>query len=331
MPDKNSSPEVRPLSDRRYLPRGPVVPYRGTELFLLFLDLAVIFFAIKTTEMIYSHTKGDRLIKTEMATQAQAREAESLMLTTRTAKRDSLRVVETQVIEARHADSLRIAELDTTFNLLVAVIEQGSVAVQGKRAEMEKAAKALGKKKTAQGKVEAKFVGSRKRVREGEGRVAAYADSFPLVQTEIAAAEKELAVALSKRPEVVVPATASASIGTAVSEGQVFSSVGLGKSFVNFGKTQLGLSASAGFGPERSSLSGGGLFINLPVIPNRASFDIGTGASVFTESGEGSDVSPYLSGSLRYSIRQGKRLYLMGDTRYSNDRLWTGIGLGIGR
>jgi hypothetical protein len=291
----------------------------------------VIFFGIKVTEMIYSHTKGDRLINEEKTAQAAAREQETLTIATRTAKRDSLKIVEAEVLAARHADSLQIADLDTTFNLLVAAIEQGSVAVQAKRAETEKAQKALKKQRDARGKVESKITKVEKGMAGTQAKIDSYADSIQVAQAEIGRAEQALAVTLSKRPEVVVPATASASVGTAVSDGQVFSGVGLGKSFVNFGRAQLGLTASAGFGPENSTLSGGGLFVNVPVIANRASVDIGTGAAFLTQNDGGSDASPYLSGSLRYALREGKRFYLLGDTRVSHDRLWTGLGLSIGR
>ncbi len=331
MPDKSTSPEVRPLSDRRYLPRGPVVPYRGVEIFLLFLDLAVIFFGIKVTEMIYSHTKGDRLIAEERAVQEKAREEETLTITTRTGKRDSLKIVEAEVLAARHADSLQIAELDTTFDLLVAAIEQGAVAVQAKRAESEKAWKAERDAKKKQTAVEVKITKVEKAMAGTQGKIATLGDSIQVAQTEIGRAEQALAVTLSKRPEVVVPANNAASIGTQVAQGELFSTVGLSRSFVNFGRAQIGLTASGGFGPDRSTVSGGGLFVNLPVIPNRASLDLGTGAWILTESETGSDASPYLSGSLRYALRQGRRIYLMGDTRVSHDRLWTGVGLSVGR
>ncbi len=331
MPTKSTSPEIRPLSDRRYLPRGPVVPYRTAEIFLLFLDLAVIFFGIKVTEMIYSHTKGDRLIAEERAVQAAAREEETLTITTRTGKRDSLKIVEAEVLAARHADSLQIADLDTTFDLLVAAIEQGSVAVQARRADAEKAARTERDAKKKQTGVEVKITKAEKSMAGTQGKLAAIGDSIQVAQADIGRAEQALAITLSKRPEVVVPANNSASVGTSVSQGEIFSTVGLGRSFVNFGRAQVGLTASAGFGPDRSTVSGGGLFVNLPVIPNRASVDLGTGAWILTENEGGSDTSPYLSGSLRYALRQGRRIYLMGDTRVSHDRLWTGVGLSIGR
>jgi hypothetical protein len=299
--------------------------------FLLILDLAVIFFGIKVTEMIYSRAKGDRLIAEERATQEKAREQESLMIATRTAKRDSLKLVEEEVLAARAADSLRMADLDTTFNLLVAAIEQGSVAVQAKGEEMDKARK---KEKAARNKhsgLEGQIKGARLKADGFEGRIATLEDSIKIAQADVGVAEQELAVALSKRPEVVVPKTSNATIGASVSEGNVYSTVGLGHSFVNFGRTQLGLNAGAGFGPDKSTVSGGGLFLNVPVIPNRASIDIGTGAAFLTETEGGSDASPYLSGSLRYALRQGKRFYLMGDTRLSHDQLWTGVGLSFGR
>jgi len=331
VPTKSTSPEIRPLSDRRYLPRGPVVPYRTAEIFLLFLDLAVIFFGIKVTEMIYSHTKGDRLIAEERAVQAAAREEETLTITTRTGKRDSLKIVEAEVLAARHADSLQIADLDTTFDLLVAAIEQGSVAVQARRADAEKAARTERDAKKKQTGVEVKITKAEKSMAGTQGKLAAIGDSIQVAQADIGRAEQALAITLSKRPEVVVPANNSASVGTSVSQGEIFSTVGLGRSFVNFGRAQVGLTASAGFGPDRSTVSGGGLFVNLPVIPNRASVDLGTGAWILTENEGGSDTSPYLSGSLRYALRQGRRIYLMGDTRVSHDRLWTGVGLSIGR
>jgi hypothetical protein len=137
-----------------------------------------------------------------------------------------------------------------------------------------------------------------------------------------------------------VPANNSANVGTSVvlaapegesaSEGNLFSTVGLGRSFVNFGRAQLGVTASAGFGSDRTTVSGGGLFLNFPVIPDRASIDISSGASFLTQS-DGTSTSPYLSGSLRYSLMKGRRFYLVGDGRVSHDRVWTGIGLSVGR
>ncbi len=343
MPSRPSDAPVRPLADRRYLSRGPAVPYRLGELFLLFLDLAVIFFGIKITETVYGSIKGGPLIRAEKTIQAEARKAEDEMLVTRTARRDSLKLLEESVILERHADSLRIADLDTTFNLAVAEIEARAVDVQKKYADVQQASNteraAKRELKTAMGKVE----DSRKRIEERQATIATFGPKIEETHAAIREAESALAVTLSKRPEVVVPATSSAVVGTSVvlaapdpdpgesdGQGNVFSTVGLGRSFLNFGRAQFGVSASAGFGPDKTTVSGGGVFVNFPIIPDRASIDVSSGASFLTEI-KGTSTSPYLAGSLRYSLMKGRRFYLVTDGRVSHDRVWTGIGLSIGR
>lgn len=331
MPENASKPPVRPLSDRRYLPRGPLIPYRGGELLLLLMDLFVIFFGIKVVETIYASSKGNALIQTEKEVQAAARREEEEMLATRTAKRDSLKAVEEDVVSARHADSLRIADLDTLFNQVTGEIAEVAVEIQERSGEVQKAMFEVKKADKKLKELEKSVETARTNAEKTQGEVADLGPGIAAAHAEIRDAEAALAVTLSKRPEVVVPATSSASVATHVSKGDLFSSVGLGRSFVNFGRAQLGLTANAGFGPDRTTVSGGGLFLNVPLIPNRASVDISSGASFLTEGSGRSDTSPFLAGTLRYAVRPGKRLYIVGDGRVSHERVWTGIGIGIGR
>jgi len=343
VPSNPNNGALRPLSDRRYLAKGPPVPYRLGELLLLLLDLAVIFFGIKITEGIYGSVKGGPLIQAERTLQATARKEEDEMLATRTARRDSLKLVEESTLVARHADSLRIAELDTTFNQVITEIEARAVDVQKKVVEVQQAGNTerLAKKEL----VKAEDVAAKKKAKIEKTRpdLATFAPKIEEAHADAREAEAALAVTLSKRPEVVVPATSSAVVGTSVvvtapepdqgekdGQGQLFSTVGLGRSFLNFGRAQLGVSASAGFGSEKTTVSGGGLFINFPIIPDRASVDVSSGASFLTDIG-GTSTSPYLAGSLRYSLMRGRRFYLVTDGRVSHDRVWTGIGLSIGR
>lgn len=343
MPSSASSGPIRPLADRRYLPKGPAVPYRLGEMLLLILDLVVIFFGIKITETVYASVKGGPLLRAESVLQATARQDEEVMLATRTARRDSLKILEAQVISERHADSLRIAELDTTFNQVVYEIEERAVDVQKKNGEVQQAEFKLKTARKELVKVEANVTAKKKNIELTRTAVAAFTPKFDLAQAELREAGAALSVTLSKRPEVVVPATSSAVLGTSVvlaapdpkegekdAQGGVFSTVGLGRSFLNVGRAQLGVSASAGFGPDKTTVSGGGVFLNLPVIPDRASLDIGSGAAFLTEI-SGTSSSAYLSGSFRYSLMRGRRIYLVTDGRLSHERLWTGLGLSIGR
>lgn len=295
------------------------------------MDLLVIFFGIKIAENIYASMKGDPLIEQEQVVQAAARTTEGEMLASRTARRDSLKAVEAEVIEARHADSLRIADLDTLFNQVTAQVAEEAVAIQAKSGDVEQAAFKDRKARGALKSIEKKIDDARSAVTKKEQSLATIPPKIEEAHADIRDAESALAVTLSKRPEVVVPATSSASVATQVSKGDVYPTLGLGRSFVNFGRAQLGLTASAGFGPERSTVSGGGVFLNIPVIPNRASLDISSGASFLTEGTGESDTSPFLAGSLRYSFREGRRLYFVTDGRVSHERVWTGIGIGIGR
>ncbi|MFN0152718.1 MAG: hypothetical protein ACKVU1_18600 [bacterium] len=322
---------THPLADRRYLKRGPALPYRGTELLLVLLDLAVIFFGVKGVESFHAHRKGDRLISEAKTEEAAARKAEAEMIAFRTGRRDSLDVAKKGVLEARHADSLRIADLDT---LVVLVVED----IEGVRAEYSRvvgrSSEATAKKSAAlkdRNKAAAKLPGVQTEIELALLRREAFEDSIRTEWPKIAEAEHAYQVALSERPEVVVPQTSSASVGTQVASGDLFATVGLGRTFFNVGRGQFGLSGLAGFGANRTSVSGGGLFFNVPVFSQRASLDIGSGATVSVEEDGASSASPYLSGSLRYSLSKDKRLFFLGDSRVDRDRVWTGVGIGLGR
>jgi hypothetical protein len=301
------------------------------EVLLVVMDLVIIFFGIMITESIHKSSKGSELLQIERVAQAAARKEEEEMLAVRTARRDSLKAAETELLAARHADSLRIAELDTLFNVVTTEIAETAVEVTEKAEVAQKAAQRAKKARNDMSAIEVKIAAANRRLDDKRKTIAEVPPKIEETQRDLRDAEAALAVTLSKRPEVVVPATSSASVATQISKGDLYSTIGLGRSFVNFGRAQFGLTASAGFGPDRSTLSGGGLFLNIPVIPNRASFDISSGAAVLTEGTGESDTSPFLAGSLRYSLREGRRLYLVTDGRVSHDRVWTGIGIGVGR
>jgi hypothetical protein len=291
----------------------------------------VIVFGVKAVEMYHSRAKGERLIQEATQEEAAARKAEAEMIAFRTARKESLEVAKVAVQEARHADSLRIAELDTAVVVVVADIE-------GVRAEKSRVTSAFLEAEAKRKKAlkDKNFAASKLPAVEAEIETArlqreAIEDTIRTQWPEIGRAEEQYQLALSERPEVVVPKTSSAAVGTQVGAGDVFATVGLGKSFLNVGNGQIGISGLAGFGPNRSTVSGGGLFYNLPVIPGRASIDIGSGASFFTEEDGESMTSPYLSGSLRYAIDPDKRIFFLGDSRVDRERLWTGVGIGIGR
>lgn len=323
--------ETHPLADRRYLKRGPTVPYRGTELLLVILDLAVIFFGVKGVETYHARMKGNRLIQEAKTEEAAARKAEEEMIAFRTGRRDSLDVAKKAVQEARHADSLRIAELDTMVVLVVEDIEgvraEYSKVVGVQNDAMKKKSKAFGDRN----KAAAKIPGALAEIETALLRREAIEDTIASEWPKIAEAEHAYQVALSERPEVVVPQTSSASVGTQVASGDVFATVGLGRTFFNVGRGQFGLAGLAGFGANRTSVSGGGLFFNVPVFSQRASLDIGSGATVLVEEDGASNASPYLAGSLRYSLSKDKRLFFLGDSRVDRDRVWTGVGIGLGR
>lgn len=322
---------VRPLNDRRYLKRGPILPYRGVEVLLVLLDLLVIFFGVKAAEMYHSRAKGDRLIETAKAEEAAARKAEEEMIVFRTARNESLVIAKQEQWDARHADSLRITELDTAVVRVVEDIEAVRAEysnTQKKFIETDNAKKSAFKKRnTASGKLPPVVT----QIASAELARLAIEDTIATVWPQIQQAEEAYQIALSERPEVVVPQQNSASVGTSVADGDMFATVGLGRSFLNLGKNQLGLTGHAGFGADRTTASGGGLFLNVPVIPGRASIDIGSGATYFAEEDGASDVSPYVSGTLRYQLSPKKRIFLLGDTRADGDRFWTGVGVGVGR
>jgi hypothetical protein len=319
------------LQDRRYLKRGPKFPYRLGELLFVLFDIAMIVFGIKAVETYHASTKGNRLIQAETKRQETLRREEKEMVAFRTARRDSLKLIEAETIAARHADSLAMADLDTA---IVRVVEEiGAIAAVANQKSQAFAEVGMRKNKVFRdrGSAQAKLPGA---LRANDGvrtQIVALADTIAIERPKIAEAERAYEFALSQQPEVVVPKTSSASVGTQVAEGDLFATVGLGRSFFNVGKGQLGLSALTGFGPERTTVSGGGLFFNLPVIPNRASLDIGSGATVLVEGDGETDASPYLAGSLRYILNRDRRLFLLGDSRVGHDRVWTGIGIGIGR
>ncbi len=321
----------RPLADRRYLKKGPAVPYRGAEVLLVLLDLAVIFFGVKGVESFHSHRKGDRLIAEAKTEEAAARKAEAEMIAFRTGRRDSLDVAKHGVWEGRHADSLRVTDLDTMVVLVVEDIEgvraEYSRVVGGEGEARSKNSKALKDRKTANGRLPGVFA----EIESALLRREAIEDTIKAEWPKIAEAEHAYQVALSERPEVVVPQTSSASVGTQVASGDLFATVGLGRTFFNVGRGQFGVSGLAGFGANRTSVSGGGLFFNLPVFSQRASLDIGSGATVSVEEDGASNASPYLSGSLRYSLSKNNRLFFLGDSRVDRDRVWTGVGIGLGR
>jgi hypothetical protein len=235
------------------------------------------------------------------------------------------------VVLARHADSLRITELDTAVVYVVQDIEAVRALYATTQKDFiaaENARKSAFKKRTtASGKL-APVVDE---IAKAELRRLAIEDTIATVWPQIQQAEEAYQIALSERPEVVVPKQNSASVGTQMADGDLFATVGLGRSFLNVGRNQLGLSGHAGFGADRATTSGAGVFFNVPVIPGRASVDIGSGASYFAEEDGASDVSPYISGSLRYQLSQQKKIFLLGDTRADGDRFWTGVGIGVGR
>lgn len=323
--------DVRPLADRRYLKRGPVLPYRGLEVLLVILDLLVIYFGVKAVENYHARSKGERLISTAKTEEAAARKAEEEMIVFRTARKESLEIVKQEQNEGRHADSLRIAELDTAVVRVVEDIEgvraEASKArgrFEANRAEMRTSEK---KRETAAKKLPPVVV----QIELAELNREAIEDTIASIWPQVQQAEEAYQIALSERPEVVVPQKNSASAGPQVAQGDLFATVGLGRSLMSFGRTQLGVTGLAGFGPDRSTVSGAGLFFNVPVIPGRASIDIGSGASYYAEEDGASQTSPYLSGSLRYQLSQQKRIFLLGDTRADLDRFWTGVGIGVGR
>jgi hypothetical protein len=322
---------TRPLADRRYLKRGPVLPYRGVEVLLVLLDLLVIFFGVKAVENYHARTKGERLIANAKTEEAAARKAEEEMIVFRTARKESLEIAKQQQIEARHADSLRIAELDTA---VVRVVED----IEAVRAEHSSTTKrfidADNTKKTAFKK---RDTASKKlppvvaQIELADLHREAIEDTIATIWPQVGQAEEAYQIALSERPEVVVPQQNSASVGTQVADGDVFGTVGLGRSFLSLGKNQLGLTGHAGFGADRSTVSGAGVFLNVPVIPGRASIDIGSGATYYADEEGASDTSPYLSGGLRYQLSKQRKIFLLGDTRADKDRFWTGVGIGVGR
>lgn len=337
---------ARPLEDRRYLPRGPIFPYRGGEVLLLLFDLFLIFFGIKFVETIHTTTKGNRVIAEARAIEEKARKEETEMITSRTARRDSLEIIKNELVLARHADSLRIAVLDTLYEQVSADIAATAVEISNTNALLVKTQTREKKARKGADAVQVKLTSHRRTLGPVRERIAAINDTIRIERAGIVESNEALQFALSQQPDVVVPKTSSASIVTQVqtldvsgdtetgegaSRGDLLTQVSLGRAFFSMGKTQLGLKGHTGFGTDRTSLSGAGLFFNLPVIPNRASLDIGSGAAVLVEADGGTRTSPYLSGTFRYSINPKKKIFLLGDSQVSHDRLWTGVGIGLGR